>query len=343
MAGRRILAVGSESQVRRYCGPGTETIDCQGKALLPAFVDPHCHLLAYTASLLSVDCSPGAANSIAEIQDTIRRRAAATPPGAWIRAFGYSETDLADGRHPTRRDLDTATPSHPVRLIHRSGHACVLNSLALRLCGIDISSEEPPGGYMERDRTTGEPTGLLLEMDEAVERAVPPLPYGELAQGLAAASRRLLAAGVTAIQDVTATNSPAELRLLERLRKEGHLRQQLVAAVGYQAMDKVEPGTVRPVKVAIKELGDAVERLQNDPRDREPLKLMLRRIRRLRELGRIQPVSTPDKALTAVEELILQIADLNATVGPGYLTVFRHAREVMERLQAGEEDGGRAP
>lgn len=93
----------------------------------------------------------------------------------------------------------------------------------------------------------------------------------------------------------------------------------------------------------IEELADAVERLENDPRDREPLKLMLRRIRRLRELGKIEPVSAADKALTAVEELILQIADLNATVGPGYLTVFRHARQVMERLQAGEQEGDPTP
>ena len=81
------------------------------------------------------------------------------------------------------------------------------------------------------------------------------------------------------------------------------------------------------------DLGDAVERLQNDPRNREPLKAMLRRIHRLRALGRIEVLSSEDKALSAVEELILQIADLNATVGPGYLTVFRHAREVLEQMR----------
>ncbi|UCC48046.1 MAG: hypothetical protein JSV41_11280 [Gemmatimonadota bacterium] len=85
----------------------------------------------------------------------------------------------------------------------------------------------------------------------------------------------------------------------------------------------------------IVDLGDAVERLENDPRDREPLKSMLRKIRRLRELERIEVLSPEDKALSAVEELILQIADLNATVGPGYLTVFRHAREVLDGLRAG--------
>lgn len=83
----------------------------------------------------------------------------------------------------------------------------------------------------------------------------------------------------------------------------------------------------------IEELAEAVDRLENDPRDREPLKSILRRIRRLRDLGEIQLLSPPDKALSAVEELILQIADLNATVGPGYLTVFRHAREVLEEMR----------
>ncbi len=99
----------------------------------------------------------------------------------------------------------------------------------------------------------------------------------------------------------------------------------------------------------ISDLGDAVERLESDPRDREPLKLMLRKIRRLRELGRIEVLSPQDKALSAVEELILQIADLNATVGPGYLTVFSHAREVLEQMRGGGEQvpsvtqvGGRA-
>jgi hypothetical protein len=99
----------------------------------------------------------------------------------------------------------------------------------------------------------------------------------------------------------------------------------------------------------IQDLGDAVERLESDPRDREPLKLMLRKIRRLRELGRIEVLSPQDKALGAVEEMILQIADLNATVGPGYLTVFAHARDVLEEMRGGGEHvpsvtrvGGRA-
>jgi hypothetical protein len=112
-------------------------------------------------------------------------------------------------------------------------------------------------------------------------------------------------------------------------------------------VDVGEAGAV--LAALIGDLGDAVERLENDPRDREPLKAMLRKIRRLRELQQIEVLSPEDKALSAVEELILQIADLNATVGPGYLTVFRHAREVLEGMQPGGPEtpsitrvGGRA-
>ena len=147
----RIAAVGSEGEVASLRTAETRLLDCGGGALLPAFIDAHAHLLAYAASLLSVDCGPAAVRSIDDIRRAIEERARATPPGRWLRAFGYDETALAERRHPNRHDLDAAAPQHPVRLIHGSGHACVLNSLALRLAGIDITSEEPPGGYMERE------------------------------------------------------------------------------------------------------------------------------------------------------------------------------------------------
>jgi predicted amidohydrolase YtcJ len=265
--GERILALGSDAEIRAHAGPQTEVIDCQGRALLPGFIDGHCHVLAYAVSLLSVDCSPDAVTSIGDIQAVLRRRAEVTPAGRWIRAVGYSEVDLAEGRHPTRLDLDIAAPDHPVRLIHRSGHGRVLNSLAMRLCGIDIETEEPPGGFLDRDASTGEPTGVLLEMNELVDRAVPPLADEELAQGVRLASERFLAAGVTSVVDATHTNGPAEWGLLRRLRAEGYLRPRLTAMVGFEQRGEVprwrdEAGddaiALGPVKIGIRELGEEI-------------------------------------------------------------------------------------
>ena len=47
---------------------------------------------------------------------------------------------------------------------------------------------------MERDLASGEPTGVLLEMNELVRRAVPLLSWEELVEGVRLASERFLAA-----------------------------------------------------------------------------------------------------------------------------------------------------
>jgi len=264
VAGGLILAVGSEAQAARHKTAETQLVDCQGRTLLPGFIDAHCHLLAYAAALLSVDCSPSAVASIGDIQAALRARAEATPAGGWVRAVGYDESALAEGRHPTRWDLDAAVPHHPARLIHRTGHACVLNSAALGTAGIDIATEEPPGGHMERDPSSGEPTGLLLEMDDLVDAAVPPLPYAELAEGVRRASERFLSEGITYVQDATASNGIEEWRLLERLRREGHLRLPAAVMEGYRCLGEL-PEAVPDLglrrgaaKIAVSELGGEI-------------------------------------------------------------------------------------
>jgi predicted amidohydrolase YtcJ len=259
----RITALGSDTDVLALKS-GASLVDCRGGALLPGFVDAHLHLLAYAASLISVDCSPDAIASIADIQHALRRRAAQTPAGRWVRATGYDETALAERRHPTRWDLDTAVPDHPVRLIHRSGHASVLNSLALALAGVGIATEEPVGGYMHRDLTTGEPTGLLVEMDALLDAAIPRIDDVELARAVRQASDNLLSEGVTAVQDATSTNGPDEWQTFRRLVAEGHLRLPVTVFEGYASLGKLPQqalgGRLRrgAVKIALSELGGEI-------------------------------------------------------------------------------------
>ena len=207
-------------------------IDCNGATILPGFIDAHCHILAYAASLLAVDCSPRAVSSIAEIARAIRRRAAQTPPGEWIRATGYSDFHLAEKRHPTRRDLDAAAPDNPVRLNHRSGHACVLNSAALARVGIRPDTPEPLGATIARELDTALPSGLLLDMDDFLDARIPRLAPADLRRGIALANRRFLAAGVTTAHDATPTNSPTRWRALTRLVESGEFAPSLMVMPG---------------------------------------------------------------------------------------------------------------
>lgn len=91
------------------------------------------------------------------------------------------------------------------------------------------------------------------------------------------------------------------------------------------------------------EIGDALSVLERDPRNREPLKRLLRRVRPLRGIEGVDNIRAVGTAVAAVEEVILRIADTSATVGPGHLVLFRRAQqaldEVATELIRGEEPG----
>jgi hypothetical protein len=232
--GQRILTVGDAAALETVTGPGTRTLDLDGATVVPGFNDAHCHLLGLVQALLSLDVS--GAGSIPEVQQLLRRRAEEVASGDWIVATGYDDFQLREGRHPHRRDLDGAAPHHPVRLLHRTGHAYVLNSLALERLGIGIDTEEPPGGLMERELDTGEPSGVFFGMGDFLRERLPPLSEAELREGVSRASAAFLSAGVTSIQDTSQANGPEQWHLFRRLKQEGYLRPRLSMMVGFPHM-----------------------------------------------------------------------------------------------------------
>ncbi|MBI2919430.1 MAG: amidohydrolase [Chloroflexi bacterium] len=235
----RIVALGRNQDREHLQGPGTRLVDCQGRTLVPGFVDAHMHFLALAspdASGLAVDCRPPKVTSIPELIATIRRRAEQVPPGTWIRATRYDEFHLRERRHPTRWELDQAAPDRPVKLSHRSGHACVLNSLALRLAGIHEERPEPPGGLFDRDLDTGRLTGLLFGMGRHLEKVLPPLSAEELTTGARLASQKCLSHGITAVHDATESNTLEDWRTFQRLRDSGALALRVTMMLGASAL-----------------------------------------------------------------------------------------------------------
>ena len=228
----RIVAVGTLEDCARALRADHRRIVAPGAYVLPGFIDAHLHVLAAAMAEVGVDCSPRAVSSIPEILDLIARAAAERPPGSWVRAHGYEETMLAERCHPTRAELDAAAPDHPVRLTHRSGHAEVLNSRALALAGIDESVPEPPGAAFGRSLEDGRLDGLLLDMADRVEGAMPPPDPAAVTTAVRAWARARLAEGVTTLVDAGPRNSLSEWETLAGLAADGTLPQRLVVMEG---------------------------------------------------------------------------------------------------------------
>ena len=236
LRGGRIAAVTTNDRLEELKKTGTRTVDCEGGTLLPGFHDAHLHLFSMVRQELGVDLGSRKMNSLAELQAALRIRAGTTPHGDWVSGHGYDDFYL--GRHPNRHDLDAVTMEHPVVIAHRSLHACVLNSLALKLAGIDDATEETPGATIDREPETGMPSGLLYEMLGFVRNEIMPAPSAEeLSTGLRRVNDYLLSRGVTSIQDASVGNTPARYRELREHIDRGDIECRLTMMAGGLLLD----------------------------------------------------------------------------------------------------------
>jgi hypothetical protein len=312
--GDRILDIGRAHELEFFKGTKTKILDCEGKTIAPGFNDAHCHPFAFASSLLSVDCSPASVRNIAELQAQIHDKAKQVPKGDWIRAIGYNEFYLAEKRHPTRWDLDKATPYHPVKLTHRSGHACVLSSLALQQVGISLETSEPPGGFIERDLETGEPNGLLLGMNDWVGRAIPPLSKKELERGIRLANQEYLAHGVTSLQDATWGDSLSRWQTFQQLQEEGMLATRVSMMIGIDALEEFQgrglstgSGNSRLRLGAVKMVLDEITDLLNPPQAELEQQVLQAHKAGFQVALHVVEESTLGAAITALEHALEQI------------------------------------
>ncbi|HRE30046.1 MAG TPA: amidohydrolase family protein, partial [Anaerolineales bacterium] len=118
------------------------------------------------------------------------------------------------GIFPTATDLDAFAPHHPVYLQVKSAHAAWVNSIALRLAGVDAHTPDPEGGRIVRD-ARGVPTGILLETAMAlVQRHIPPTDVAQLADLYAEQQAEAWRWGLTGVHDFDGRRSLAAWQVL---------------------------------------------------------------------------------------------------------------------------------
>jgi predicted amidohydrolase YtcJ len=199
IVGGRVARIGAVDVVRAAAARSAREIDLRGGTATAGFTDAHVHLTSFGLMLRRVGLSDSRS-----IEEALARIASASGEGeGWILGQGWSAARF--GRLPTRQDLDAVTAGRPAFLDSQDIHSAWLNSRALELCGIRRETTDPPGGRIERDAATGEPTGVVSEAARvAALRVVPEPGEEEILEALRDAQRRAHALGITGVHSVEA-------------------------------------------------------------------------------------------------------------------------------------------
>lgn len=201
--GNRIVAVGSNKDIKKLAGGQTKQIDAKRQLVLPGFNDAHTHFMSGGFQLSSVDLRE--ANTPQEFAERIRDFAAKLPKGRWITGGDWDHERWPEAKLPTKELIDPYTQNTPVFVNRLDGHMALANSLALKLAGVTRETKEPDGGVIVRNPKTGEPTGILKDAAQNfVWRIIPDPSFEEKLAAARAASNHAASLGVTSVQDMSA-------------------------------------------------------------------------------------------------------------------------------------------
>lgn len=232
--GKSIVFVG---QRKDWQGSVANIVALEERALLPGFIDAHGHISfhARVASLANVASPPvGPAKDIAGLVQELKNYADSKKllEGQWIMGMGYDDSLLAEQRHPTRDDLDAVSDTHPIMLMHVSGHLAAVNSKALEIAKISAASEDPAGGVIRRYPDSTEPNGVLEESATYAVRkymTASDEPFEEIHRGVLDYARY----GITTAQD-----GAASAQVVQLLQASAEYREFPIDVVAYQRADE---------------------------------------------------------------------------------------------------------
>lgn len=222
----RIIAVGSNRDVTRVMGSGTEVVELEGRMLCAGFQDAHVHPKSGGAAMSHCD--------LLDIDDLesalvdIRSWAAEHPDEPWVRGRGWKFAWFPRGC-PSAELLDELVPHRPAYFEVADGHAGWANTKALTLAGVTATTPDPADGRIER-LADGRLQGTLHEgAMQLVERALPPETPADVEQAVLAGQEHLFSLGITAWQD--AWVGPELHHAYVRLAAEGRLRATVRGAM----------------------------------------------------------------------------------------------------------------
>ena len=234
----RIAYVGDLLGAQELSDSDTQTIDLNGRMLLPGFHDIHVHPVE--SGVLYQQCVLFDIRGVDKLLDKIRECALAKPKDEWIVGAGWTLDNFVPSGLPDKKLLDEIVPDRPVSLKSSDGHSLWVNSKALEFAGIDAATPDPENGRIDRYPNSDEPSGSLQE-DSAIMLIAthePALTSNDLINGLKYSRDLFHSYGITGIQDALLKLEPGDgyygLDAYNYLDAKGELNLHVVTALFWE-------------------------------------------------------------------------------------------------------------
>lgn len=198
----RILATGSNEEVRKRADQNTKVIDLGGRTVTPGLIDSHIHALR-AGLTYSVELSWIGVPSLAQGLNLIREAARNSRPGTWIKVGGgWTELQFPEKRGPTVEELAAAAPDYPV-YVQRLYNTAWVTPAGIKAMNLTADTQIPTG-KAEKD-AAGNLTGVFTGGNAAfnfLSEKIPAPTFQDQVEGSKRYFRELNRLGMTGVHDV---------------------------------------------------------------------------------------------------------------------------------------------
>ncbi len=248
----KFVAVGDEESIMRQYA-AQETIDAQGDAVYPGFMDGHSHFTGYGENLVRWADLKGC-RSYDEVIERLKIHDSLYP-AEWLLGRGWDQNLWEAAEFPDNTKLAEAFPDKKVLLTRVDGHAVLVSKVVLELASIDENTKMDGGMAIVKE---GRCTGVLLDnLADAAKALVPKMETAQSILALLKAQENCMAVGLTSVTD--AGQDIATIELIDSLQQAGQLKMHVNAMVNpddetmdhfmQQGVIDKERLTVRSVKI----------------------------------------------------------------------------------------------
>ncbi|GBC61826.1 amidohydrolase [Desulfonema ishimotonii] len=236
-----IIGVGKNREILGICPDPDRVLELPGRLITPGLTDGHCHFMNFGLTFQQTDLS--GLPSLSAFRERIREAAAGLKPGQWVTGRGWNHHQWAEGREPTRRDLDDLLPDNPAVMTRCCGHTICVNTPALTAAGITRDTPDPPGGRIDRDPVSGEPSGLIREEWDLMDAHIPPITAAMRRKAALDAQKEALRCGLTGLHSCETLQ---EWETLAELDRSGDLKLRVYHLIPPDDLEKTEALGIRP-------------------------------------------------------------------------------------------------